>query len=123
MGLHRTDFLKFFPGSVERVFSRHDVAGELVDGHDLVELRALEGYELHVRVLVETAGGEDAVAQHKEILAIDVVVRRDAFPRFLDARYLSPVFEQDMARFGSDGQRFGMPLSVGKFLFHNAKII
>ena len=110
VGAHRADLLQPRGRFVEGVLAGHDVARELVHGHDLVELRALEGDELHVRVFVETAGGEDAVAQHEETLRIHAVVRGDALHRLLDAGNLGPVLKQDMPRFRGDGERLGVAL-------------
>ena len=104
VGAHRADFLQPDARLFERVLAGHDVARELVHGHHLVELRALEGDELHVRVFVGTAGGEDTVAQHEETLGFHAVMRGDALHGLLDAGNLGAVLEQDVSGLRCDGQ-------------------
>ena len=118
VGRHRPDDLQLSFRFLERIFPVDDVAGKLVDGHHLVELRPLEGNELHVCVFVEAAGGEDAVAQHEEALGIHAVMRSDALHRLFDAGNFRTVLEQDVARFRSHGQRFRVPrfLTFVRFL-------
>ena len=93
---------------LQGVFPGDDVSGKLVDGHDFVELRAFEGDELHVRIFVEAAGGENTVAQYEKTFLIHPVVRGDALHRLLDAGNFRTVFQQDMSRFRGYGECFGV---------------
>ena len=108
VGTHGTDFPQTVAGGSQRIFPGNDVAGQLVDGHHLVELGTLEGNKLHVRIFVEAAGGEDAVAQHEETGGVDAIVRGDAFHRLFDTGNLGTVLQQDVACFRGDGQRQGV---------------
>ena len=82
----------------------------MIDRHHLVKLRSLEGDELHVRVFVEAAGGEDAVAQHEETFRIHAVVGGDALHRLLDTRDLGAVLEEDVTRLGGNCKRLSVLL-------------
>ena len=119
-GRHAADGTKVLARLGKRVAPVLNVARQLVHGHHLVELRALEGDILDVGEAA--ARGEDAVAEHEEVAAVHAVVRRDALHGLLHTRNLCAVFQQDVTRFRGYLKGFGSqpPVVVHKGTVHIA---
>ena len=90
---HGADGLQLRFQLLEVALALGDFTGELVDGHHLVEARALDGDEFGAGESFRR--GHDAVAEHEKALVVHAVVTGDAPHGLVHARDLRPVLQQD----------------------------